>query len=602
MSFTDTNISLNKEQAEAMDKLHEWYDDSTVDKPFVLTGSAGTGKTWLVSQFVNSLNLSSSAVIGCALSGAATNNLAEKMNYNLTPKTIASIIRVPVHAAEISLRGKVIFKSKSIDDLIDYITIQRNNDLMEHRNELLTMLQKSKKLFLSAQKHDASVDSLNYIPYSSINKELDSTVYIIKLGVSFMPRLAEDIGDGMNDIKLLVVDEIGMVGDDDTRTLIDIAKAQNIKMLVLGDYRQLHPIQQQQINMLLTENYRNDSEWTADLIQNMRQAGQAALGFYAKQVFDTKFPKYATKSNLMDVWIGIYYHYHNQDLSQLFDAVPAPKILDDSWYNTPQKFSEQWGDVASNIDICLCWTNKQVAMMNACLRSGFLYNSKQAQDTPLVVNERLRIEDRGKVPGMYFQKSDLITIDKIYSFDELRRNLNFGVAKAFDDAYLKLVDLTNGKKKYQYIIVNTYGLNGLRQTKYGVNWPTRTNLYSLESNLNRLQSHAIEQLKAVVLNAEHHNKMIAGLSANEENHKLAILYPVYGYAMTVHKAQGKEWDNVGWYQTDQRLTMIDRSLLYTAITRAKKHFVMLGDSTSYYVDLQGLPQGFWRDVHTAYGF
>ena len=45
---------------------------------------------------------------------------------------------------------------------------------------------------------------------------------------------------------------------------------------------------------------------------------------------------------------------------------------------------------------------------------------------------------------------------------------------------------------------------------------------------------------------------------------------ILGYALTVHKAQGSEWDRVFLLLHQSHNTMIQRELLYTAVTRAAK--------------------------------
>lgn len=48
-----------------------------------------------------------------------------------------------------------------------------------------------------------------------------------------------------------------------------------------------------------------------------------------------------------------------------------------------------------------------------------------------------------------------------------------------------------------------------------------------------------------------------------------------GYAVTVHKAQGSQWPRIVVPVTESR--MLDRTLLYTAITRAQKQVLLVGD-------------------------
>jgi exodeoxyribonuclease V alpha subunit len=49
------------------------------------------------------------------------------------------------------------------------------------------------------------------------------------------------------------------------------------------------------------------------------------------------------------------------------------------------------------------------------------------------------------------------------------------------------------------------------------------------------------------------------------------------YAVTVHKAQGSEYDYVGLVLPETDLPLLTRELLYTAMTRSRKSVVILGE-------------------------
>jgi len=51
---------------------------------------------------------------------------------------------------------------------------------------------------------------------------------------------------------------------------------------------------------------------------------------------------------------------------------------------------------------------------------------------------------------------------------------------------------------------------------------------------------------------------------------------VLAYATTIHKAQGSEYDVVVIPLTTQHYMMLQRNLLYTGVTRAKKAVVLVG--------------------------
>jgi exodeoxyribonuclease V alpha subunit len=49
------------------------------------------------------------------------------------------------------------------------------------------------------------------------------------------------------------------------------------------------------------------------------------------------------------------------------------------------------------------------------------------------------------------------------------------------------------------------------------------------------------------------------------------------YAMTVHKAQGSEYDAVAIVLPEEPIAMLTRELLYTAVSRARASVAILGD-------------------------
>jgi exodeoxyribonuclease V alpha subunit len=54
-----------------------------------------------------------------------------------------------------------------------------------------------------------------------------------------------------------------------------------------------------------------------------------------------------------------------------------------------------------------------------------------------------------------------------------------------------------------------------------------------------------------------------------------------GYAITVHKSQGSEWDKVFLVFHQSHSTMLQRELLYTAVTRAKKELYVICEPESF---------------------
>jgi exodeoxyribonuclease V alpha subunit len=55
------------------------------------------------------------------------------------------------------------------------------------------------------------------------------------------------------------------------------------------------------------------------------------------------------------------------------------------------------------------------------------------------------------------------------------------------------------------------------------------------------------------------------------------------YAITIHRAQGSEWDDVGVVLHESQANMLNRTLAYTAITRAKKTVTLFGSPLAWEV-------------------
>ena len=66
-----------------------------------------------------------------------------------------------------------------------------------------------------------------------------------------------------------------------------------------------------------------------------------------------------------------------------------------------------------------------------------------------------------------------------------------------------------------------------------------------------------------------------GLSGNQDTLSSLSL----GYAVTVHKAQGSQWPVCILMLPSHAKHMTDRSLLYTAATRAREQLILCGDRT-----------------------
>ena len=86
-----------------------------------------------------------------------------------------------------------------------------------------------------------------------------------------------------------------------------------------------------------------------------------------------------------------------------------------------------------------------------------------------------------------------------------------------------------------------------------------------------------------VTQSSHHIKLLMQDSDSERTITKAteVNALILGYALTVHKSQGSEWDKVFLLLHNSHATMLQRELLYTAITRAKKELFVVCESDTF---------------------
>lgn len=86
-----------------------------------------------------------------------------------------------------------------------------------------------------------------------------------------------------------------------------------------------------------------------------------------------------------------------------------------------------------------------------------------------------------------------------------------------------------------------------------------------------------------VTQSSHHIKLLMSDSDTEKTVTKAaeVNALLLGYALTVHKAQGSEWDKVFILFHNSHATMMQRELLYTAVTRAKKELFIICEQDTF---------------------
>lgn len=92
----------------------------------------------------------------------------------------------------------------------------------------------------------------------------------------------------------------------------------------------------------------------------------------------------------------------------------------------------------------------------------------------------------------------------------------------------------------------------------------------------RLSSHIVTLRPINPDMCESESEMLVHLSSSQEVNNMTL-----GYALTVHKAQGSQWENVFLILHHSHSTMLSRELLYTACSRPKQRLFVICENNSF---------------------
>jgi exodeoxyribonuclease V alpha subunit len=111
--------------------------------------------------------------------------------------------------------------------------------------------------------------------------------------------------------------------------------------------------------------------------------------------------------------------------------------------------------------------------------------------------------------------------------------------------------------------------------------------------VNRSEKQVMNGDIGMVYSFDFEGKTIEGLSVMFDSglvsYKKAELEDLtHAYAISIHKAQGSEFDLVVMPFTLKYYVMLKRKLIYTAVTRAKKYLIMLGNVEAINRGIQGI--------------
>jgi exodeoxyribonuclease-5 len=443
-----SDIVPSAAQAAAIREIKDWFENRTRDQQvFRLFGYAGSGKSTVLKFALDELGLSPhrSAKDEPCVPGVVTATFTGKAALVLTRKgtparTIHSLIYSVIEATEEEIKKAEQKIAEAERDALRLTGFERTT--AEATIEAMRQA-------LLAMKH----------PRFTLNPESDAA-----------------------DARLIVLDEVSMVGEEMARDLMSFGKP----ILVLGDPGQLPPIKGEGAftrdapDVMLTEIHRQAAESAIIRLATMARMGEP-IGF---GVYDTHVAK-----------------LRKGDIS-----------------------AEQ----ALRSDQVICGLNASRLQLNNTMRAaaglgGTWLPTGPAEKIICLKNQN----DLGLVNGMFLTLEDIVDEGSLY-FSAVVRN---------EDGYV---------------------IGGLERDG-------RPHLYGRPHRLRIYKGHFEDH---VAYDAKRHDR--------DWRAKRLLTEATFGWAITAHKAQGSQWENVIVWDDGLGRNEIDRRRwLYTAITRAERGLVIL---------------------------
>lgn len=353
---------------------------------------------------------------------------------------------------------------------------------------------------------------------------------------------------------IYIIDEASMVSDVATKDvtqakfgegrllkeLLDYDTRRNSKFIFVGDPCQLPPIEEYYSPALMKDYFQEHFGMVAQeaqLTEIMRQKGANGIIDASKQIR------------------GLYNQAPNDKqiygIQKLWGFLPFRQYKDiqlhDSFESMTNDYVAKVQSCGLNSAVCICRSNKDCSILSNSIRKklGFTYGRIQEGDLLMVIQNNM---PTGLMNG------DMVTIEELGPKTESRGGLTF--------REITVKELFTGKTIKTLIIEEIAN-------------QARLNLDSAQQQalfidfIIRMRDIGITQKDSRQFNHQMFNDPY-----------LNALRCVYGYAITCHKSQGGEWEDV-YVHVPRNITLNPTKetyqWIYTSMTRAKKTLHMIDD-------------------------
>ncbi len=347
---------------------------------------------------------------------------------------------------------------------------------------------------------------------------------------------------------VFIVDEASMIGDTTSghdnfsnRSLLDdllsfVYSQPDNRMILIGDTAQLPPVGlniSPALNLQYLKSIFNVTAYSFEMKTVMRQALNSGILLSATAIRQ-KIENEDFSLPLLDKKL------FKNDVKHIHDAMELQDYFQKYFYGENSKNS-----------IVICRSNKRANLYNGQIRNRILQreNELEAGDLLMVVKNNYYWLKSGSKAG-FIANGDIVEVMRVLGIYE-----NYGFR--FAEAEIKLLDYPDEKNVQVMLLLNT--------------------IFSEKANLDYNEMNKLfEALRDEYAFLGSKTKILAAIKNDLHYNALQVKF---SYAMTCHKTQGGQWDNVfvdKGYLPEEQINKEYLRWLYTAFTRATKHLFLLG--------------------------
>lgn len=534
MSEEIKTFQLNEGQTEAIEQMQIFLQSD--EDEFMLKGAGGCGKTFVIETLVNNMETPymKNNILYCSPTHKALNVLRKSLrNVNILKNNFTTIARLLAYTQVVLLQldenNKEIGVKKFLSSGIEY-----NKDGTIFRD-----LVNNKIVILEREM------------YTVVDKDIVSTR---KTYFSLLEQIKPFV---------LIIDECSMIKRDEHAILMEIKKKFKLKIIYLGDYCQLPPVEEDKSNNISKTFSKTKSCNTFGLTKNMR-TNCPDIGYCNKLFRNCVFTKGNVRYKLYDL-----YKKNSEDVIITQDV----KVFK----NYMKKYFKAQTD-----SVAIAYSNKKVSHYNSWIQETVFPN---------------RVDVFGE--GDIIKFGEMTTVEKMCDGVKDSKNWwqHFPCTRIYNGSQGVIVSMGDGEINYEIcpfmkpknkpIKIHKMVIK-LVEPDCDIEKTTGEGLFAkvnvvCKKDKERYNRYVLKYKKEIIKKqSENEFTRVEKVVGWQNYYKLIQQFNVsikLVYAMTSHKSQGSSIENVFFDMTDFAYCddFTKHRAMYTAISRARKKLIIYTD-------------------------